>query len=388
MDTFTREDLQELLTMEGDLFISLYMPMVVAGPETRQNPIRFKNLVRAAEAQLVELGMDENDAAHFLEPVHALDRYEFWQHQDLGLAIFCSAHGMRRYCLPVPFPELAVVTDHFHIKPLLPLLTGNFRFYILALAQNGSRVLRCTRHTVREVPVAEMPANLAEVLQYDITEKYLQSRNATPGATGPAASAQQAGVFHGQGEGVAHHKSDILQYFYQIDDALQKDLLNREQAPLILAGVDYLLPLYREANSYRHLIEAGISGSPENRTDEELHALAVPLVEPIFQAAFDEAVGHYRAKAGTGQTSRDLAEVVQGAVYARVDTLFVPVGIQKWGSFDPIENQIRVHDEFQPGDEDLLDLAAARTVANGGTVWALPPERMPDGSEVVAVFRY
>jgi len=42
-----------------------------------------------------------------------------------------------------------VVSDRFHLKPLLPLLTGDGRFYILALSQNQVRLLQGTRYSVR-----------------------------------------------------------------------------------------------------------------------------------------------------------------------------------------------------------------------------------------------
>jgi hypothetical protein len=41
-----------------------------------------------------------------------------------------------------------VVTDRFHIKPLLPLLSGDGRFYVLALSQSEVRLLQGTRYSV------------------------------------------------------------------------------------------------------------------------------------------------------------------------------------------------------------------------------------------------
>jgi hypothetical protein len=68
--------------------------------------------------------------------------------------------------------------------------------------------------------------------------------------------------------------------------------------------------------------------------------------------------------------------------------LFVAVGIQRWGTFDPESGQISLHQEVQPGDEDLLDFAAIHTILNGGVVFAVAPEQMPDKANVAAVFRY
>jgi hypothetical protein len=80
--------------------------------------------------------------------------------------------------------------------------------------------------------------------------------------------------------------------------------------------------------------------------------------------------------------------VIQGAFYGRVEELFVPVGVQKWGYFDPEAMELEVHKDAQAGDEDLLNAAAIQTIFHGGTVYALEPQEMPDEVSIAAVFRY
>jgi hypothetical protein len=71
-----------------------------------------------------------------------------------------------------------------------------------------------------------------------------------------------------------------------------------------------------------------------------------------------------------------------------VEALFVALGVQVWGKFDKDTNTIHIREEPQPGDEDLLDLAAIQTILKGGTVYALEPEKMPGHGSLAAVFRY
>jgi hypothetical protein len=58
------------------------------------------------------------------------------------------------------------------------------------------------------------------------------------------------------------------------------------------------------------------------------------------------------------------------------------------GSFNPETSTIDLHPEAQPGDEDLLNAAAIQTLLNGGTVYAVEPEKVPDEAPLAAVFRY
>lgn len=50
-------------------------------------------------------------------------------------------------------------------------------------------------------------------------------------------------------------KDNLLRFFLLVDKSLQRELLDDENAPLVLVGVDYLLPIYQKANTYRYLLE-------------------------------------------------------------------------------------------------------------------------------------
>ena len=150
-----------------------------------------------------------------------------------------------------------------------------------------------------------------------------------------------------------------------------------------------MLPLYQEANGYQHLVDEIIH--TENMgviKPQELHESAWKLAEPYYTQQKQSAIEHYHELAGTGKASTDLQEAVSAAYYGRVDQLFVAVGLQQWGHFDPQNNQVQIHNEPEPGDEDLLNSAAVQTILNGGTVYAVEPGSVPDDAPLAAIFRY
>lgn len=388
MTLLSVEEVKSLIEQPQGRCISIYMPTIQAGAEIQQNPIRFKNLIRAVEAQLAEQGAEKREIRELLEPVQAeLDRETFWQNQDNSLAIFVTSGFFRYYRLPLEVNELAIVSDTFHLKPLLPLLTEDGLFYVLALSQNEVRLIECTRFSAREVEVESLPKNLQEALNYDETAKDGQYRLSTSkgGTNNPFT---HAGSFHGQGSpDQDKYQEDILQYFYLVDKAISEYLVGKK-SPLVLAGVEYLFPLYRDANTYQYLVEEGLTGSPKILKPEELQAEALPIVEPIFLQQLEEAIARYRELIGTQKVSTDLNEAVPAAYFGRIDRLFVAVGVQKWGTFNPDTSQIQVHPDAEVGDEDLLNAAAIQTLLNGGTVYAVPPEKVPDEAPLAAIFRY
>ncbi len=378
----TIDQLKTLMGGDHGWHVSLFMPAHRAGQDSEQDPIRFRNLLREVEERLLSQGLRSPDVRAMLKPAQRLAQEPgFWRHQSDGLAVFFTPEQFHSYRLPLSFEELVVVSLRFHLKPLLPFFASDGHFYILALSQKQVRLLEGTQHTVDEIDTENLPASLAETLQYERFERNLQFHTGTSWATG-----SRSAMFHGH-DTSDEAKGRLLRWFHKIDEELP-GLLTGEQSPIVLAGVEYLFPLYTQANTNPHLLDGGIPGNPEALSPEELHAQAWPLVQPIFMQAQKMAVTQYRRLGGTGKITADMREAVTAAHRGRVDVLFVAVGVQMWGNYDPDTGTVNVHQDPGASDEDLLDLAAIRTILNGGTVYAVEPEQAPDGAPLVAVFRY
>ncbi|MBC7234168.1 MAG: hypothetical protein H5T68_13105 [Chloroflexi bacterium] len=383
MDLLTLDELKALVRQNVGACASIFMPTHRAGAETRQDPIRFKNLLREAEEGLRALGLRSPQARGLLAPARGLlTDFAFWRHQSDGLALFVAVDLFRFYRLPLDFAELVVVGERCYVKPLLPLFMGDGHFFILALSQNQIRLLEGTRHSVDEIDLKGVPTSLVEALGHVDFEKQLQFHTQTQS---PGTGERTAG-FHGH-DPADEAKGRVLRYFRQVNEGLGQ-VLRDERAPLVLAGVDYLLPLYKEANTYAHLLEGGITGNPEAFTPAELHGRAWEIVQPCFLEAKQAARAQYQELVGTGRTSTNVKEVVPAAYHGRVEVLFVALGIQQWGRFVPETNTVHLSAEPTPGDEDLLDFAAIQTILNSGTVYAVEPEKMPDGAPLAAIFRF
>jgi hypothetical protein len=279
MDVFAKADLEELIEHVSSPCISIYMPTHRAGVETRQDPIRLKNLLRDCELSLEARALGKPEIQALLDPIRALvDDYDFWQHQSDGLAVFRSRDLFRTYRVALELPELAMVADRFHSKPMLALLTGDCRYAILALSQNEIRIFRVTRDTIAEIEPAGMPSSLAEAVGKRRVDRSLQSHSASSVAGGAATT-----VFHGHGGGGEEKKETLLAFFRQIDRDVQ-ELLGEERVPLILAAVDHLYPIYCQANGYSELLDEWIPGNPEVLSAEALRRRAAPIAGRHFLA--------------------------------------------------------------------------------------------------------
>jgi hypothetical protein len=383
MDLITTTDFDELIQPQEGLCVSIFMPTNRTAAETQKDMIRFKNLLSQAQETMVGMKSRYAAAQAFLDPMQGLlQDHAFWKQQREGLAVFLSTRAFRYYRLPITFEELVVVSDRFHIKPLLRLLAGDGHFYVLAISQNEVRLLRCTRYLVNEVDLKDVPGSLAAALRHEDREKQLQFHTGTSSRTG-----QRPAVFHGHGVGIDDTKDDILRFFRRVDRGL-KSILRGEKAPLVLAGVDYLFPIYRQANTYGNLLSQGIAGNPESVSAEQLHRKAWNMVQPYFQEGMATALARYKELSGAERGSNDLRQIVPAAYYGKVEVLFVALGIQQWGAFDSQNSLVQVRQEPERGDQDLLDFAAIETLNKRGTVYAVEPDEVPGEGIVAALFRY
>ncbi|MBN1663382.1 MAG: hypothetical protein JW943_07270 [Deltaproteobacteria bacterium] len=382
MDSLSKDELKALMQKHEGLCISVFMPTYRTGVEIQQNQIRLKNLLKEVEEKLVASGLRAQEIEAMLAPASGLvNNILFWRRQSDGLAIFISSDLFRYYRLPADFDELIVITDRFHVKPLLHLLGSEVPFYILALSQNEVRILEGSKRSIRELDLESIPKSLAAALQHDEPEKQIRFR------AGQSGGGSGNVMVSGHGAEIDDTKDNLLKYFRQIDKGL-KDLLKDERAPLVLAGVDFLFPIYKEANTYPGLMDEGIPGNPKGMSPEKLHPHAWRIVKPYFKKDRNDALDQFRQSSGTGLTSKDMAEIIQAAHHGRVGMLFLAIGHERWGVFDPQSGKVQLHKKMAPGNEDLLDLAAIQTFLNGGKVFTLPPEKMPDNVQIAAVFRY
>ena len=124
MSLLTTTDLKSLIRAHEKPCVSLYMPTHRKGREIEQDPIRLKNLLKTADERLRNKGLKQPEIDDMLRPARdLLEHTPFWQHQSDGLALFLCRRGSRHYRLPTAFEELVVVSERYHIKPLLPCQT-------------------------------------------------------------------------------------------------------------------------------------------------------------------------------------------------------------------------------------------------------------------------
>jgi hypothetical protein len=383
MEIFKINQLNALLNVKGLHHVTIYSPTSRESTDNYQaDKINFKNQLQKAVSQLIaQYGMTDQEAKTYLTPGYdLLEDMNFWQHNSDGLAFFHSSAGTHIKPLPLEMDApRTFVGNNFMLRPLIPLLNAKGRFYILNLNLNDVRLYEATLGTISEVVLDdEVPTHIEDYTKFIERENHLQWRSGQGGAGGA--------MFHGQGA-TDTEKEDIQQYFYDLSKSIDK-IIQCDPLPTVLAGVEYLIPMYRQASDYNQYEEKSVHGSFSEADAMLLHEKALAIVEPKFEVDRDQAFEKFAEMQGGDWASTDTSKVIKAAITGQVETLFVKEDAAIWGVFNEQLYELEIYQASTPETKDLLTEAAIKTITQGGTVYQCDADEMPEGAKnIAAIFR-
>ena len=142
VDIPTPADIAALAAARGEACVSIYLRTTPLTQQAQADRIELKNLARHALEQLEGAGADQQRRAAIADQLDDLvDDNEFWRFQAHSLAIFATPENLRTFRVPNALQPLVVVSDRFHVKPLLRSVSFLQSCYVLALAQKSVRVI-------------------------------------------------------------------------------------------------------------------------------------------------------------------------------------------------------------------------------------------------------
>jgi hypothetical protein len=187
-------------------------------------------------------------------------------------------------------------------------------------------------------------------------------------------------------QGSEGQKIRLRQFARKVDHSL-RGVLTGLELPLILAATEPLESIYRSLNSYPHLVDEGIRGSPEGATDDELAAAARTVLDELYAGELAEIRDRYELRFSQDRASTDVATVARAATYGAVDTLLVDIDEKVPGHVDEETGAVTfaADDAMSYG---VVDETARRVLLSGGRVLAVRGPDVPGGGPVAAILRY
>lgn len=361
--------------------VSIYLASGVGVESAKQELPRLKELLQAAGPDLKNTSMSVEEAeAVLISNWHAVQEGQPPHPSAEGLAVFISKDFFGFSHLPAPVGDRVAIGSEFFVRPLLSLIPQEDRFYVLTLSQKHVKLYEGSRRGMSERTLWDTPESLHEDFEgysFSFERQYEMHTAYSP------LSDQKGAVFHGRS---LRHKDRIAHFFHDVDGGVAA-ALKGQHAPLILAAVDYLIPIYKTVNTYPHLLDHALMGSPDLLSPNQLYAAGWKIVGEEMSKAANSAFAVYHQHMNAPLTSSNLRETLAAAHRGVVRFLFIPSTGERWGSLVPPET-VHVHGAQERGDGDLLNLAAILTLRHGGHVYVVPQNQLPEGADIAAVFRY
>lgn len=388
MHQITTEQLRRFLSDHEPPCASLYMPTHRHNPDNLQDSTRYKNLLRDLERSLREK-YGTRDVRSLLEPFQALtDDYQFWTHRLDGLAVLGSTGAFQIFEVQRRLPELAVVADSFHVKPLLRVVQSADRYQVLCVNRHRAKLYEGNRDALDEVTLESGAATIEEALGEELSEPHQTVASYGEGAGSPRAAHGEPRMYHGHGSKKDEVDIDAERYFRAVDRAVLEKHSRPSGLPLVLAALTEHHAVFRGVSHNPQLLPAGIMRDPFPLNADQLRSAAWEVVGPGYLERLAGLVDDFQVAQSRHLGTSDLSDAAAAAVTGRVGVLLVEAERQIPGKLDPSTGRTVPGELADPRTDDLLDDLAELVLKTGGQVVIVPAERMPTKSGLAATFRY
>jgi len=381
MTMLSRTDLTTLIEATPKIAVSLYMPMETVGRETRQNPIRLKNLLKEARDELSVQDVSETEIDALLAPaVELIDDNDFWQYRSPGLALFLTDAGMQQIDLPEAVPEMASVSAGFHITPLVPFQEKDAVFVILSISAATVRVWQASRFEITAMKVPDMPASIEALDEEPDYEGNVQSH----GYGRPYSGGKNMPKTQVYGDSPEEwRKGRLLEYARRIAMALSAHLARDPLSIVVVADAEIGGHVLQH-QAIAPLIAGFVEINSDSLDEAGLLDVASEVMQPIRDETLDAAIEQVDAAIGRGDGCIDPGELGIAAEGGRIDQLFLaePAAVAAGDDLD--DTTLAAELVRRDARERVVQL----TLRSGGKIWVVAPDRLPDGVSIAATLRY
>ncbi|TVQ66350.1 MAG: hypothetical protein EA360_05810 [Balneolaceae bacterium] len=371
------QTIKDLIEKEGELFVTITLPTHPRGEESKQDPIRLKNLLGKAAKKIETFSGKSGMADRLLAKAKSLlEKPLFWSHVDRGLAIYIGEDLFELYKLPYEVQENVYVHDHFLITPLLPMTSLEGRFMLLAVSRQNIRLLSCTRDEVTDVTPDGLNRSVDDYLEVD-PEKQLQFHSGSRG---------QKAVYFGHNANEEDKQIVVEMFFREVEKGITMEL-KKEGYPLVTAGLPENLRLYRQINSYQRLVDGVVTGNPDELSDKNLRDEGFSVIRDFFLSDMYNSLKQFSGSSAD-KYSNHLGQIIESTVMGKSQTIFIAKGETKWGYYSPENHSVEYASSPGENDVELLNWLSITGFKTGSKVYILPKDEMPIRSTVAAEYRF
>lgn len=327
LEKMIRED---LLAEHETVCLSLFVP---AG-EVRKRCDDLKELIVEA-TEFLRKTYSASEVEKFISPLAKITRKDV-SHFEGAIAFFRSMGSFRAIGVPVEIQKECIVSNHFHIKPLLKWLQTDREFFCIDFSKSNVDILR-----------------------------------------GDGNSFSSVGCF-----GIGPRD-------YGEIDACVSDKADEHQDTLVfLSGNSSLAKNFKERSKLKNIDDSVIDRSAYHGDYEILwHALNDRMRHRAIHQV-KKSLRDYNVALIEGNARSEIDQIISAAKNGNIKKLIISEEDKIWGRFDAYKNNVnRVNRQINYEDDDLLDSISEKVIEDGGEVVMASSKQLPKGKALLAILR-
>ena len=357
--------------------ISIYVDTHIKKPDRLENPIRFKNLVKEAQASL-----KDKEFKGFKDLFSLFKEMEedalFWEGATESMAILGDEEECIVYKLPVNVKSLAIVSDSFYIKPLLRSFQSNGHYHVLGLNRDNFVLFEADRYGITEIPVDARDATMEGVLGTEKTAPHLSV----------ASIGGDQSMYHGHGGAKDERKVDQEKFFRHVDTFVLEQYSKKQKIPLILVSPDEHQGDFRKLSKNNYLIDEGIKIDGDALDKKNLYEKVQDVIQELFKKELKDRMATFSEAHAKDLGSDDVVQIGRAIAEGKVASLYLEENTVHPGRFDPQLGTVVQGEIADPRVGDVYDDMAEVVLSRGGEVLILEKDEMPTERDLAAVYRY
>jgi hypothetical protein len=358
-----RHDVRSLQAIRSYPSISILFPTHRTAPDSRQDAIRLKNLVKEAEDRLLnEFG--KRDVTPLLARLDEMVSEIDHNHNLDGMAIFVNRDMGLKYDLPFPVQERVLVEETFATRDLVFALNRSYRYWALTLSENSCRLFDGIRDTLTEIKEGIFPMT----------------------HTGPGGASKLPG---GPGINPSAVRDESHRQFFRRADTMFRQIAEDDPLPLALAGIERYQAFYREVAQRTDDIVAVLSGSYDHLGAHDLGRLIWPLVQEGMAEQRRQALAELEDAVSAGKFVAGIGEVFRLAKEGRGKLLLVEQDFHYPARVDETGMHLTGSEETGPNAlDDAVDEAVEAVLVKGGRVIFTDNGALSQYQRIALILRY
>lgn len=272
MKKATITNINRLSRVRGDMCISAYMPLHV-GPENHlKDEIAIKHLLSTLHNKIEHV--TDVRAKHAYNRIKIELERVLVGRKGITVCLFDDLDKLTILYTSAEIEEQVYVNGKFATDILAAVTPKTTPYYVLALSQHAAHLFLADNSSIKIQHRFAATADVEPMLKELHIDELNTSINTHP--TGEGGGKGSHG-FHGFGSLKDQRKVLIGSYFRKIDAKLLP-IFRKKRLPVILAGVGYLLPVYRKVSKYDNIVKSELHGNMDKISDKKLLELVRPLI--------------------------------------------------------------------------------------------------------------